>query len=166
MVATTQAYIANTAALLCALGDDPDGAARFAAASRGPSVDLGLTESLKHLDVVEGWARERLAPGTAVEELEAAMARAEAMPTLALRPTLRSLVVDALLRAGRRDRAAVQLDGAFADVAATGDVVHLAELHRQRALLTGDRAELDRAREVAAEQGALLFARRADAARG
>ncbi|QIG44267.1 AAA family ATPase [Nocardioides anomalus] len=162
---TTRAYIANTSALLCALGDDPEGAARFAAASRGPSLDLGLTQSLKHLDVVEAWARERLAPGTALDEVTAAIERAGAAPALAMRPTLRSLTVDVLLRAGDRDRARTQLDAAFADVEATGDVAHLAELHRQRALLTGDPAELDRAREVAAEQGALLFARRADATR-
>lgn len=166
---TTQAYIANILALLAALEDDPAAAAASVARSRGPSVALGLTESLKHLDVLDAWSRERLAPGTALADVGAAIERTEPMASLALRGTLRSLAVDVLLRAGATGSAAEQLVAAFADVEATGSRSHLAELHRQRAVLlaatgSGDAAaELDAARAVAVQQGAGLFLRRVEA---
>lgn len=77
-----------------------------------------------------------------------------------------SLVADAHARGGRHDEALASIASAFDSVQFGGDMVFLAELHRQRALLllrsgTGSReaaeAELRHALNIASEQSALSF---------
>jgi len=117
------------------LGDEPSCRARFAEAAAG-AVELGFTPSggmapgllelaLGRYDVAADQLEAKLAGGSPVAAL------------LSLRPLLDALV-EACVRAGRRDRARALVDEVFAPAVATERPRYIALAFRMRALVTDD----------------------------
>jgi tetratricopeptide (TPR) repeat protein len=118
----------------------------------------------------QGWAMAATGdPAHGIERIVAAIDELEAGGFQMLRPLHLGLLAEAFELGGRREEALRTIDEAICTAERTGELMHLAELRRQRAQLLASsagaahrRAELEAARDLARAQGAVALIERID----
>ncbi|GAA5152101.1 hypothetical protein GCM10023340_31860 [Nocardioides marinquilinus] len=163
---TSVAYCDTNASIGHALADEPVEALARLRAARVLAERHRFVEALMVIDLFEAWARERLEPGSAMADLDAALSALAVFPSHAHRPAMHGLRAQVRLVAGDLDGAEADLDAASAAQDATGNRLFAARLHTLRADLFEARgtdpaavaAERETAHRVAVEQGTHAFA--------
>jgi DNA-binding SARP family transcriptional activator len=154
------------------LDDDPEAARRRCARFLAIADTTGAGVVRAQAEVVEGWAGARLGTGaTGLERIRAGRAGMVAADTNALVLVAVTLEAEVLARLDRAGEALEVVDAALQAQAGLDEGLWLPEVHRQRGelLAAADPAAADRAFaraiELAGEQGAHAFARRAEESR-